>query len=125
MLVFSESHPCMQYTFNTQAKIPISEVLLEDLILTLDTDLSNELDYRELAKGMGLWKIEKRENKRKLLSSASFSSSPCKYLQFTIYIIFVFGRVGSNVISRGDLFVCPSDVSFPLFCCDILILLSF
>lgn len=54
-----------------QAKIPISDTLLEDLILALDTDLNDTLDYRELAKGMGLWKIEKRESKRKIKGSAS------------------------------------------------------
>ena len=58
-----------------QAKIPISEVLLEDLILALDTDLNDELDYRELAKGMGLWKVEKRESKRKMLASNITSAS--------------------------------------------------
>ena len=61
--------------FCFQAKIPISNVLLEDLILALDTDLNNQLDYRELAKGMGLWKIEKRENKKRTVYSDSTSPS--------------------------------------------------
>ena len=36
--------------------------MLEDLILALDIDLNDELDYREIAKGMSLWKLEKRED---------------------------------------------------------------
>ena len=62
--------------YYTQAKIPISEVLLEDLILALDIDLNDELDYRELAKGMGLWKLEKRESRKKMLAN---NSSPSKF----------------------------------------------
>ena len=57
-------------TFPLQAKIPISEVLLEDLVLTLDTDLDNVLDYRDLAQGMGLWKAEKWDTKRKRIAHA-------------------------------------------------------
>ena len=47
---------------------------MEDLILALDVDLNDQLDYRELAKGMGLWRIEKRESKRKLIASNTIQS---------------------------------------------------
>ena len=43
--------------------------MLEDLVLALDKDLTDKLDYRELAKGMGLWKVEKRANKRSRVAS--------------------------------------------------------
>ena len=39
-------------------------------MLTLDTDLDNVLDYRDLAQGMGLWKAEKWETKRKRIAHA-------------------------------------------------------
>ena len=61
-----------------QHGVPISDVLLEDLVLSLDEDLTDELDYRELAKGMELWKMEKRDKRRHEMASLSFSSSPCK-----------------------------------------------
>lgn len=48
------------------AKIPISETMLDNLIIALDKDMNNKLDYQELVKGMGLWKIEKRDSNRKV-----------------------------------------------------------
>lgn len=45
--------------------MPLSEELAEDLVLALDTDCSDELDYRELSKGMDRFRRERRENKRK------------------------------------------------------------
>ena len=71
----------MYLTF-CQAQIPISDVLLEDLILTLDANLTNELDYRELATGMGLWRVEKREAKQKSSSSDRFSASGGIFMVF-------------------------------------------
>ncbi|KAK3102250.1 hypothetical protein FSP39_009912 [Pinctada imbricata] len=58
-----------------QAKVPMSEALLEDLILSLDTDFDNLLDYKELARGLECWKRERRENRRKELSRESSASS--------------------------------------------------
>ncbi|XP_064604697.1 EF-hand calcium-binding domain-containing protein 12-like isoform X2 [Liolophura sinensis] len=46
-------------------KVPLTEELAEDLVLALDTDCSDELDYRELSKGMDRFRRERRENKRK------------------------------------------------------------
>ncbi len=66
---------CLQSVFLVKAGIPISDVLLEDLILALDADLNNELDYRELAKGMGLWKKERRQAKRKMITSGKARDS--------------------------------------------------
>ena len=40
-------------------------------MLTLDTDLDDVLDYRDLAQGMGLWKAEKWETKRKQIAHAA------------------------------------------------------
>ena len=45
-------------------------------MLTLDTDLNNKLDYRELAKGLGLWKMEKRECKQQNIASPDVTGSP-------------------------------------------------
>ena len=47
--------------------------MLEDLVLALDKDLTDKLDYRELAKGMGLWKVEKRANKRSRVASGEYT----------------------------------------------------
>ena len=63
--------PCVYF----QSKVPMSEALLEDLILSLDTDFDNNLDYKELARGLELWKRERRENRRKELSRTSSASS--------------------------------------------------
>ena len=46
-------------------------MLLEDLLLALDKDMDDELDYKELSKGMELWKHEKMETRRRGESSAS------------------------------------------------------
>lgn len=48
-----------------QAKIPISETLLNEVIDSLDSDLNAEVDYREFVKGMGRYHLEER--KRKIL----------------------------------------------------------
>lgn len=58
-----------------QAELDITEKELEDLVISLDSDLTDEVDYRELAKGMLVWKRERREKKRELLSQNSGSSS--------------------------------------------------
>ena len=49
-------------------------------MLALDTDLNDQLDYRELAKGMGLWKKEKIDSKRRLINSGSLSHSPSAWI---------------------------------------------
>ncbi|XP_074644628.1 EF-hand calcium-binding domain-containing protein 12-like [Tubulanus polymorphus] len=48
-----------------KAEIPLSGQLLEDLIMSLDSDMNNELDYRELAKGISQFKQEQRQTRRK------------------------------------------------------------
>ncbi|KAL5015165.1 hypothetical protein ScPMuIL_009435 [Solemya velum] len=56
-------------------KIPMSEEIMEDLILTLDADFNDRLDYQELSRGMERWKKERRDNKRKQLSRESTAVS--------------------------------------------------
>ena len=73
-----------------QHGIPISDVLLEDLVLSLDEELDDELDYRDLAKGMELWKLEKREAKRRQMSTLSFSSSPCESLPCNSLLLYLY-----------------------------------
>jgi hypothetical protein len=46
----------------------MSESLLEDMILSLDSNFDNYLDYKELAEGLRMWRKERRENKRKMIS---------------------------------------------------------
>ncbi|XP_060081393.1 EF-hand calcium-binding domain-containing protein 12-like [Ylistrum balloti] len=58
-----------------QSKVPLSEPLLEDLILSLDADFDEELDYKELARGLENWHRERRENRRKELSRETTSLS--------------------------------------------------
>lgn len=58
-----------------QSKVPLSEPLLEDLILSLDADFDEELDYKELARGLDSWHRERRENRRKQLSRETTSVS--------------------------------------------------
>ena len=79
-----------------QAKIPISDVLLEDLILALDVDLNNRLDYRELAKGMGLWKVEKRDFKKQVVGGTSFTASPS---ESALEVLAVCGAARSLVVA--------------------------
>ncbi|CAD5110926.1 DgyrCDS285 [Dimorphilus gyrociliatus] len=55
--------------------IPISDVDLEDLVLTLDKDLDDCLDYRELARGMTLLKTAKYNAKRREVEE-SVSQTP-------------------------------------------------
>ncbi|XP_022302015.2 EF-hand calcium-binding domain-containing protein 12-like [Crassostrea virginica] len=58
-----------------ESKVPMSEALLEDMILSLDLDYDNNLDYKELAKGLSFWKKERRENRRKQISRESTMDS--------------------------------------------------
>lgn len=53
----------------------MSESLLEDMILSLDSNFDNYLDYKELAEGLNMWRKERRENKRKALSRESTNLS--------------------------------------------------
>lgn len=55
--------------------IPISQGSLEDLLVTLDMDLDDELDYREMARGMELARREKWDEKRKELSEELLKGS--------------------------------------------------
>lgn len=59
----------------TESKVTMSESLLEDMILSLDSNFDNFLDYKELAEGLRMWRKERRENKRKLLSRETTSLS--------------------------------------------------
>jgi hypothetical protein len=38
------------------------------MILSLDSNFDNYLDYKELAEGLRMWRKERRENKRKMIS---------------------------------------------------------
>lgn len=58
-----------------QSKVTMSESLLEDMILSLDSNFDNYLDYKELAEGLNMWRKERRENKRKALSRESTNLS--------------------------------------------------
>ena len=53
--------------------------MLDDLMVTLDMDLNDKLDYRELTKGLGLWKVEKRERKQQKIADTlnSPGTAPC------------------------------------------------
>ena len=64
-----------------KAKIPLSDVMLEDLVLALDHDMNDELDYRELARGMGLWKKERREARRRM-AITGVRKTPSKFSVF-------------------------------------------
>ncbi|KAL3851719.1 hypothetical protein ACJMK2_015446 [Sinanodonta woodiana] len=48
--------------------IPLTDMMLEEIILVLDMNMDNKLDYKELARGLEKWKKEKREDKCKELS---------------------------------------------------------
>lgn len=43
--------------------------LLEDLIITLDKDNNNELDYKELSKGLEQFRVERRRTDLSLAST--------------------------------------------------------
>lgn len=58
-----------------QSKVTMSESLLEDMILSLDSNFDNYLDYKELAEGLNMWRKERRENRRKALSRESTNLS--------------------------------------------------
>jgi len=49
-------------------KIPISQGLLEDMLISLDMNLDENLDYKELAMGLELARKELIEDRRKELS---------------------------------------------------------
>ncbi|XP_001199549.3 EF-hand calcium-binding domain-containing protein 12 isoform X1 [Strongylocentrotus purpuratus] len=58
-----------------EAKIPISETLLNEVIDSLDSDLNAEIDYREFVRGMDRYHLEER--KRKILADKE-RKSPVK-----------------------------------------------
>ena len=41
-------------------KIPLTEAQLEDLIIALDVDNNDQLDYRELAQGVEAYRVDER-----------------------------------------------------------------
>lgn len=71
----------------------MSESLLEDMILSLDSNFDNYLDYKELAEGLKMWRRERRENKRKALSretsDISLKSSTCTSNVTIVYLHFL------------------------------------
>lgn len=54
-----------------QRNIPISKALLEDMLISLDMNLDDELSYKEMARGMDMARRERREDRRKELSRES------------------------------------------------------
>jgi hypothetical protein len=58
-----------------QTGIDMSDDMLEDLMLSLDVDMSKDLTYKELLCGMKSWKKEKFDSKRKLVASGRGRSS--------------------------------------------------
>ncbi|KAL4226312.1 EF-hand calcium binding domain 12 [Mactra antiquata] len=54
-----------------ERNIPISKALLEDMLISLDMNLDDELNYKEMTRGMDLARRERREDKRKELSRES------------------------------------------------------
>lgn len=64
ILIFFLQFSCIYF----QSQVTMSESLLEDMILSLDSNFDNYLDYKELAEGLRMWKKERRENKRKMIS---------------------------------------------------------
>lgn len=51
-----------------QTQIPISQGLLEDMLISLDMNMDENLDYKELSIGLELARRELREDRRKELS---------------------------------------------------------
>ena len=47
-----------------QNHIPLSKVQVEDLMVVFDEHSTGQLDYRDLATSMGLWRQEKKETKK-------------------------------------------------------------
>ncbi|GFR88716.1 EF-hand calcium-binding domain-containing protein 12 [Elysia marginata] len=48
----------------TSAKIPLTESEVDDIIITLDVDLDDELVYKELNAGLNKWRKQQRELKK-------------------------------------------------------------
>ncbi|XP_077981710.1 EF-hand calcium-binding domain-containing protein 12-like [Glandiceps talaboti] len=57
------------------AKIPLSSYLLEELMNSLDTDMNDQLDYRELVQGMKEFQIDERQRRRARMESTGTSSN--------------------------------------------------
>ena len=47
----------------------MSDEMLDDLMLSLDVDMTKEVTYKELLKGMKSWKNEKFDSKRKAMAN--------------------------------------------------------
>ncbi|KAH9518977.1 hypothetical protein Btru_008827 [Bulinus truncatus] len=59
----------------SKAEIPLSESEVDDLMITLDTNGDNKLDYQELNQGLIQWRKQRRDlKKQELLKNSSFSS---------------------------------------------------
>ena len=72
-----------------QKNIPISKGLLEDMLISLDMNLDEVLDYKEMAQGLEHARREKREDRRKeisrestLMSQSSGNITLCLLLEF-------------------------------------------
>ncbi|KAK6176363.1 hypothetical protein SNE40_014663 [Patella caerulea] len=57
-----------------RANLQISDKEVEDMIVCLDDDINDELDYSELAQGIQIWQKERREKRRKSVLNDSFDS---------------------------------------------------
>ncbi|XP_050412422.1 uncharacterized protein LOC126827227 [Patella vulgata] len=57
-----------------RANLQISDKEVEDMIVCLDDDINDQLDYSELAQGIKIWQKERRENRRKARLNDSFDS---------------------------------------------------
>ncbi|XP_005093715.1 uncharacterized protein LOC101848502 [Aplysia californica] len=55
----------------SQSEIPLTESEVDDIIITLDSNLDDELDYQEINKGLTQWRKNRRELKRQGLASES------------------------------------------------------
>ena len=54
-----------------QAKIPLTESEVDDIIITLDVDLDDELVYKELNAGLNNWRKQQRELKKQSVGEVS------------------------------------------------------
>ncbi|KAK6994745.1 EF-hand calcium-binding domain-containing protein 12 [Biomphalaria glabrata] len=59
----------------SKAEIPLSESEVDDLMITLDTNADNKLDYQELNQGLTQWRKQRRDLKKQEQKSNSFYTS--------------------------------------------------
>ncbi|CAL1527070.1 unnamed protein product [Lymnaea stagnalis] len=64
-----------------QSNIPLSETEIDDLIITLDSDLDDQLNYQELNKGLTEWRKQRRALKRQNGEDCSSCTSAGSYVR--------------------------------------------